>query len=79
MGSARERGGRVRSAGRGCTVVGPSRGQIAFLFGFLIVAFAVALGRGVTGAQTTGGRVAAAVFCAVLIALLVTGWIRTRW
>ncbi|MGD0923690.1 MAG: hypothetical protein ABR926_00665 [Streptosporangiaceae bacterium] len=40
-----------------------------------MLVFAVALARGVAGAQTTAGRTAAAIFCGVLIAALITGWI----
>ena len=45
---------------------------MAILFGFLLAIFTAALIRGVTGAATTTGRVAAAVFCAALI--LAVGW-----
>jgi Na+/melibiose symporter-like transporter len=55
-------------------VVAESRSQMAVLFGFLLVVFAAALIRGVTGATTTTGRVAAAVFCAVLILAIAWGW-----
>ncbi len=63
----------------GSIIVTESRGQVGFLFGFLVLVFAVALARGVVGAQTTAGRTAAAIVCGVLIAVLLTGWIvRTR-
>ncbi len=47
---------------------------MAILFGFLLAIFAAALIRGVTGAATTTGRVAAAVFCAALILAVGWGW-----
>ncbi len=59
----------------GSIIVSESRGQVGFLFGFLVLVFAVALARGVAGAQTTAGRTAAAIVCGVLIAVLITGWI----
>ncbi len=59
----------------GSTVVAESRSQIGVLFGFLILAFAVALARGVAGAQTTAGRTVVAVLCAGLIAVFIRGWI----
>jgi hypothetical protein len=55
-------------------VVAESRSQMAILFGFLVAIFALALVRGVTGAATTTGRVAAAVFCAALILAVGWGW-----
>jgi hypothetical protein len=57
----------------GSIVVAEDRRQIGFLFGFLILVFVLALVRGVTGGQTTGDRVAAAVFCVVVIAVLAGG------
>jgi hypothetical protein len=54
-----------------------SRPQISFLFGFLTLAFAVALVRGVTGASTGSGRAAAGVFAGALVVAMVTGWIMT--
>jgi hypothetical protein len=54
-------------------VVGEDRRQIYFLFGFLVLVFAVALGRGVAGAQTTAGRAAAGIFCVVLIVAIIAG------
>lgn len=61
----------------GSIVVAESRSQMAILFGFLVAVFAVALIRGEIGAGTTAGRVAAAVFCVVLIAVVARGWIAT--
>lgn len=61
----------------GSIVVAESRSQMAILFGFLVAVFAVALIRGEIGAATTAGRVAAAVFCVVLIAVVARGWIAT--
>lgn len=60
----------------GSIVVAEDRRQIGFLFGFLILVFVLALARGVTGAQTTGGRVAATVFCVVVIGILTVGGLR---
>ena len=54
-------------------VVAEDRRPIGFLFGFLILVFAVALGRGVSGAQTAAGRAVAGIFCVLLLAALVTG------
>jgi len=59
----------------GAIVVTESRQQVGILFGFVILAFAVALARGVTGAQTTSGQVAAAVFCSILVVAFIAGWI----
>jgi hypothetical protein len=64
-------------AGLGPTIVTESRWQVSTLFGFLTLAFAVALVRGVTGAQTTSGRVAVLVLCVVLLAVFISAWIRT--
>jgi hypothetical protein len=54
----------------GVTVVTESRQQVAFLFGFLGLAFAAALARGVTGAESSSGRVATAVLFGVLLAVI---------
>jgi hypothetical protein len=59
----------------GATVVSESRSQIGLLFGFLSLAFAVALARGVTGAQSTPGRVAVAVIFGVLVLFSLRAWI----
>ena len=64
-------------AGLGPTIVAESRWQVSILFGFLTLAFAVALVRGVTGAQTMSGRVAVLVLCVVLLAVFISAWIRT--
>jgi hypothetical protein len=61
----------------GPTIVTESRWQVSILFGFLTLAFAVALARGTAGAQTTSGRVAVVVFCVVLLAVFISAWIRT--
>jgi hypothetical protein len=61
----------------GPTIVTESRWQVSILFGFLTLAFAVALVRGGTGAQTTSGRVAVLVLCVVLLAVFISAWIRT--
>jgi hypothetical protein len=65
----------VSGADLGSIVVAEDRRQIGFLFGFLILVFAVALVRGVAGAQTTAGRAAAGVFCAVVLVVLMAGLI----
>jgi hypothetical protein len=59
----------------GATVIRENRGQISAMFGFLTVACAVALVRGVPGAQTTAGRAAAAVVFGGLLVLFIVGWI----
>lgn len=59
----------------GATVVTENRRQVSILFGFLALAFAVALARGVAGAQTTTGRAAVAVFCGILVVAFIAGWI----
>ena len=61
--------------GPGAIVVSESRSQIGILFGFLSLAFAVALARGVTGAQSTPGRAAVAVIFGLLVLVCVRGWI----
>jgi hypothetical protein len=58
---------------RGVIVVTQSRPQFRFLFGFLIVVFALALVRGVAGASTVTGRVAIAVISGILLAGSVVG------
>ena len=58
----------------GAIVVTESRPQVGILFGFLVLALAVALARGVTGAQTTSGRVAAAVFGSILVVAFIASW-----
>ncbi len=67
--------GKGADSGTGTTVVTQNRRQIGLLFGFLVLAFAVALARGVAGAQTTSAHVAAAVFGGVLVVAFVAGWI----
>lgn len=57
----------------GSVVVAEDRRQIGLLFGFLILVFAVALGRGVSGAQTTAGRAVAGTLCILLLAAAVAG------
>jgi hypothetical protein len=59
----------------GAIVVSESRSQIGILFGFLSLAFAVALARGVTGAQSTSGRAAVAVIFGILVLVCVWAWI----
>jgi hypothetical protein len=57
------------------TVVKESRSQIGFLSGFLALACAVAAVRGVAGASTGAGRVAAGVVFGALVVVFVAGWI----
>ena len=59
----------------GAIVVSESRSQIGILFGFLSLAFAVALARGVTGAQATSGRASVAVIFGILVLACVRSWI----
>jgi hypothetical protein len=59
----------------GSIVIAEDRRQIGFLFGFLILVFAVALGRGVAGAQTVAGRAAAGLFCVLLLVAVIVGLI----
>ena len=63
------------AADPGAIVVSESRSQIGILFGFLSLAFAVALARGVTGAQSTPGRPAVAVIFGILVLVCVRAWI----
>jgi hypothetical protein len=58
-------------------VVRQSRVQRDGLFGGLLAVFALAFARGFTGAQTSGGRIAVAVFVGVVSALLVWLWVRS--
>jgi hypothetical protein len=59
----------------GATVVAESRVQIGFMPALLVLLCGLALGRGVAGAQTSAGRVAAAVVFSALIVVIVWGWI----
>lgn len=59
----------------GSIVVAESRWQSGVLFGFLLLAFIVALSRGVTSAQTASGRAAVVIICGILIVFFVRGWI----
>ncbi len=61
--------------GPGAIVVSESRSQIGILFGFLSLAFAVALARGVTGAQSRRGGSPSRSSSAVLVLVCVRGWI----
>lgn len=58
------------------TVVGLSRLQRDGLFGFLTVAMAAALVRGLVGADTATGRLVIGVIFGILVALVVGAWIR---
>lgn len=69
--------GAASPGGLGPTIVTESRSQVSILFGFLTLAFAVALGRGVTGAQTASGRMAVVVLYVVLLTVIISAWIRT--
>jgi hypothetical protein len=57
------------------TVVRESRATRDGLFGFLTLAFAVALVRGLIGASTTTGRIAVAVIIGGVLVALVVVWI----
>lgn len=57
-------------------VVRQSRAQRDGLFGGLAAVFVVALWRGFTGAQTSGGRVAVVVFCGLVLTGLTVLWVR---
>jgi hypothetical protein len=59
----------------GAIVVSESRSQIGILFGFLSLAFAVALARGVIDGESTSGRVAVAVIFGILVLICVRAWI----
>jgi hypothetical protein len=59
----------------GAIVVSESQSQIGILFGFLSLAFAVALARGEAGAQSTPGRAALAVIFGILVLVCVRAWI----
>jgi hypothetical protein len=63
-------------ASAGTVTVGQSRAQRDGLFGGGVAVAALALGRGVAGAQTTGGRLAVAVIFGALIVLLAWAWVR---
>lgn len=58
------------------TVLVERRVQASIVFAFLVVAFALALFRGVTGAQTSAGRVAVVIVFGALLVVLIAGWIR---
>ncbi len=59
------------------TIVGPSKLQRDGLFGVLVAFFVLALVRGLTGAGTSGGKIAVVVFTGAVIAFLLWGWIRS--
>jgi len=61
----------------GAITIRESRGQVSFLFVFLMLASAVALTRVVPGAHPTAGRVAGAVAFGVLLVVFAAGWIVT--
>jgi hypothetical protein len=67
--------GKDTGAEAGATVVGESRQQVGILFGFLALAAAAALARGVTGAHTTPARVVVGVLFGALLVIFVTRWI----
>jgi hypothetical protein len=58
----------------GTIVVRQSRLQRDGLFGTLIAVFGLALARGYTGAHTSTGRIAVAVFVCTVTAALIWGW-----
>ncbi len=47
----------------------------AWLFGGLTAVFVLAFARGITGAQTQGGKVAVALFTGLMIVIIGGGWI----
>ena len=58
------------------TVLVERRVQASIVFAFLVIAFALALFRLVTGAQTSSGRVAGTVVFGAVLVVLIVGWIR---
>lgn len=58
------------------TIVTPSRWQRDGLFGFLAVALAFAIGRGLLGSDLTTSTVVIVVILAVVLVLVVVGWAR---
>lgn len=60
------------------TVLVERRLQASIVLAFIVVACAVALLRGVAGAQSTGGRTAAAVLFGAILILLIVGAIRWK-
>jgi hypothetical protein len=59
----------------GAIVIRESRAQVSFLFGLLTAACAAVLSRGVSGTQSTAGRVAVVAVFGGLLAVLIAGWI----
>lgn len=55
-------------------VVRESRAQRDGLFGGLVAIFVLAFARGITGAQTSAGRIAVTLFTVSVIAILIAGW-----
>ena len=77
---AQQYGSRMGASGPaslGPTIVAERRSQVSILFGFLTLAFAVALVRGGTGAQSASARMAVVVLCVVLLTVFISAWIRT--
>jgi hypothetical protein len=68
--------GPVTGPAAGLIVVRQSRLQRDGLFGVLIAVFGLALARGYTGAHTSTGRIAVAVFVCAVTAALVWAWVR---
>jgi hypothetical protein len=66
----------VSSAPYGVTVVGRSRLQRDGLFGFLTLAIAAALVRGLVGATTTSSRVSVGVIFGAVLAGILLAWLR---
>lgn len=64
------------SPAAGTVVVRQSHGQREGLFGGLVAVFVLAFARGFPGAQTAGGKIAVTIFCAGVVILLVSGWVR---
>jgi hypothetical protein len=59
----------------GAIVVSESRSQIGILFGFLSLAFAVALARGVIDADSALSQAAVAVIFGILVLICVQAWV----
>jgi hypothetical protein len=57
-------------------VVRQSRARRDGMFGILLAVFAVALGRGVSGASTTAGRIAVVVIFGLIVIVIAVAWVR---
>lgn len=63
-------------AAREVVVVPQSRARRDVMFGTLLVVFAVALVRGVTGASTTAGEVAVTAVMGLILSVIAVAWVR---